>query len=129
MHLAFAVLLALHGIAHLVGFLVPWRLMTSDEMPYSTTLLGGTVDVGATGIRIAGVGWLLLAAAFLGVAWMVWTGRPGTASWVMGTALVSGVMCVLGWPQSRVGLWVDAAILAAVFVSVRVAAFPLLSSG
>jgi hypothetical protein len=129
MHLAFAVLLAVHGIAHLVGFLVPWRLMTSDEMPYSTTLLGGTVDVGGAGIRIVGLGWLLLAGAFLGGAWMVWVGRPGAAAWVTTTALVSVAMCVLGWPQARVGLWVNAAILGAVFASDRIDGLTLLGPG
>ena len=129
MHLAFAVLLALHGIAHLVGFLVPWRLMASEEMPFSTTLLSGRVDVGEPGIRIVGLGWLLLAAAFLGCAWMVWAGRPGAATWTTTTALVSGAMCVLGWPQARVGLWVNAAIVAAVLVSARVPGLHLAGPG
>lgn len=45
------ILLIGHGLVHLLGFVVPWQLATLEEMPYKTTLLAGTLDVGAVGIR------------------------------------------------------------------------------
>ena len=44
MSLVVAVVLVAHGVAHLIGFVVPWRLMTLPEMPYKTTLFAGRLD-------------------------------------------------------------------------------------
>jgi hypothetical protein len=33
--------LIVHGLIHLIGFVVPWRLATMADMPYDTTVLGG----------------------------------------------------------------------------------------
>ena len=52
MRIALAILMALHGIAHVVGFLAPWQL--TEGMPYKTTVLAGRWDLGATGIRAVG---------------------------------------------------------------------------
>jgi hypothetical protein len=62
---AFSLLLILHGIAHLRGFLVPWRLSARTEMPYTTALLGGTADLGDVGIRIVGLLWFFASIAFV----------------------------------------------------------------
>jgi hypothetical protein len=35
-------------------------------VPYKTTIFGGGVDVGDTGIKIVGILWLLTALAFTG---------------------------------------------------------------
>lgn len=121
----FAVFLALHGLAHLVGFLVPWRLMESDEMPYTTTLLNGTVDVGAVGIRVAGLGWLALGLAFGWSAWGVWSGQGWAGGSVAAVATASAIMCIVGWPQARIGLYVDLAILAALVAASRIDALHL----
>jgi hypothetical protein len=36
MRFALAALLIVHGVAHLVGFVVPWRLVASPEVPCRT---------------------------------------------------------------------------------------------
>jgi hypothetical protein len=41
-----ALVLIVHGVAHLVGFVVPWRLATLPEVPYRSTILGGRLEVG-----------------------------------------------------------------------------------
>src|SRR5947199_17315 len=51
-------LLIAHGIAHVVGFVVPWKILTSKEMPYRTTILASSVDLGETGARLLGRMWL-----------------------------------------------------------------------
>jgi hypothetical protein len=66
-------LLLVHGIAHLPGFLVNWQLRSFPELPFRTTVFGGTLEVSFIGIRAVGIGRLLVPialgfAAALGVA-------------------------------------------------------------
>jgi hypothetical protein len=53
-----------HGLAHLVGFVVPWRLAKMEQVPYKTTALGGSINIGDAGIRVIGILWLAVALAF-----------------------------------------------------------------
>lgn len=62
----------LHGLVHLLWFVVPWRITTVDGLPYSTRVLGQRFDVGDTGIRMVGLLWL---AATLG--WVIAGGGIG----------------------------------------------------
>jgi hypothetical protein len=55
MRFALAALLMAHGVAHLVGFVVPWRLVASQEVAYRTTILASAIDVGDAGIRMLGI--------------------------------------------------------------------------
>ena len=65
MRLILAGLMTLHGIAHLVGFAGAWQLAPAKEIPYKTTVLGGHLQLGDTGIRVMGVLWLFAAVAFV----------------------------------------------------------------
>ena len=112
MRIALSILLLLHGVAHLPGFLVSWRLMKADTVPYGTTIVGGALDVGDGGIRLVGVLWLLVAAACVvaGVA-----GLRGTTGWptlALSAVTFSFLLCIIGWPAARLGLALDAALLA-----------------
>ena len=112
----YALFLILHGFAHLVGFVVPWRLATLNEMPYKTTLLNGRIDVLDVGIKINGIFWLLLAIGFIYYGsnllfqWSVLTFFPTTL------VCVSFLMCVLGWPDAKIGVWVNLAILGVILL-------------
>ena len=122
MRFALAVLMALHGFAHLPGFLVPWRLLRSPETPYATTVLSGRVDLGDLGIRVLGVLWLLTGAAFVGVAYLTWTQGQG---WITRAVAVTGVsllLSVLAWPLSRIGVIVNAFLLLVLLASAWLAA-------
>jgi hypothetical protein len=120
MRFILAALLTVHAVAHLVGFVVPWRLITSAEVPYRTTILAGSIDIGATGARLLGLGWLLVALACAALA----GGVILRASWWHAAALpvvvVSLVMCVLGWPDSRFGIVANVLILALLLGGARV---------
>jgi hypothetical protein len=74
MRFALAALLMAHGVAHLVGFVVPWRLVASQEVAYRTTILASAIDVGDAGIRMLGIVWLLAAAAFVLIGCMLLSG-------------------------------------------------------
>lgn len=112
MHIVLAGLLALHGVAHWVGFVVNWRLTAFEEMPYTTTLLAGRLDVGDVGIRIVGIFWLLTGMAFLVVA----AGALGRKAWwppvALAVTVFSIAMSILGWPDARVGVYLNLGILA-----------------
>jgi hypothetical protein len=121
MRFAFAALLIAHGIAHLVGFAVPWKLLSSAEVPYRTTILGGAIDVGHTGARALGVLWLIAALAFVllaGAALAGWNVR----FWTFATLSLSIALCVAGWPDARIGLGVNAVLLTALLAMPALAA-------
>jgi hypothetical protein len=124
MRIVLIAILVVHAIAHLVGFVVPWRLMTSADVPYRTTILAGAVDVGATGIKVVGVLWLAAALAFLVIA----LGLHGRASWWYPTVLpivaASIALCVLGWPDARFGLVANVVIIALLLIATRMNLFP-----
>jgi hypothetical protein len=102
-----AALLALHGLIHLLGFVVPFRLAEIEGFPYGTTVLGGRVDLGEAGVRVVGVLWLLAAAAFVAAAVGVWLLAPWWWGLALGVTGASLVLCVLGLPQARAGIVVN----------------------
>jgi hypothetical protein len=106
-----ALLLLAHGIAHLVGFAVPWRLTTLPEMPYRTTVLGGALDLGPVGIRMYGVLWLALGVAFAVAAGGLLFSAPWWYRLTLIAAAWSLVMCLAGWPDARIGVAVNLVLL------------------
>lgn len=112
MRIILGIILLVHAVAHVPGFLTNWRLATLEGLPYRTTLVGG-IDVGHAGIRVIGVFWLLTALALgvlaLGVFTQAWWWPP----WLLGIALASLALCILGWPESRMGLGVNLVLLGA----------------
>ena len=111
MRMILAALFIGHGVAHVVGFAVPWKLVTSSEVPYRTTVAGGLVDIGPAGVRLVGLLWLVVAVALVSVAAGVlqhttWWYRESIA-----VLAVSCLLCLLGWPDSRPGLVANALIL------------------
>ena len=104
-------LFILHGFAHLVGFVVPWGLMKSDEMEYKTTLLGGLWDIGDGGIRAVGLIWLAAALAFVLAAIGVFSGASWWVGLSLAVALGSFILSILGWPDSRIGVIVNIVII------------------
>ena len=103
MRFALSALLIAHGVAHLVGFVVPWKLVSTAEVPYRTTILGGMIDVGDAGTRALGVVWLMAALAFVLLAGAVLAGW-NVRLWIFAMLALSIVLCVVGWPEARIGL-------------------------
>jgi hypothetical protein len=124
MRVLLAVALLIHGTAHVVGFVVPWKLIASAEVPYRTTVLAGAVDIGALGVRIVGIAWLGVALLFVALAGSV---IQHTMWWYEGAFLLVGVslaLCVLGLPQSRPGLFANGAIVALLVVGRLLNSYP-----
>jgi hypothetical protein len=114
---AIAVLFALHGVAHTVGFMSAWRLGEFTDAPYSTLVLNGAMDVGDAGIRVVGLAWLVAAAAFLWAGVAVWQGRPSASRTTAVVTAGSLALCFLGLPAAFVGVGLDLGILAALAVA------------
>jgi uncharacterized membrane protein YccF (DUF307 family) len=113
MRIVLALLMAAHGLAHLPGFLVSWRLQTLAELPYRTTIVGTSLDVGEAGIKAVGVVWLAVGVAFVVLAGAT---LARVAYLLVG---VSAVLCFAGWPDARLGLVANAIILLLVAISSR----------
>ena len=109
-----AVVVAGHGLIHLIGFVVPWGLAQVEGFPYRTTALGGAIALGDAGARVIGIAWLACAVAFVVAGLGIWRG----ASWALPLAgllaAASIVLCVLGLPEAVAGIVVNAAIIALV---------------
>ena len=112
-------LLVAHGVAHLVGFVVPWRLIMSAEMPYRTTILQGRVDLADVGIRAYGLVWLALAFGCAVIAIGVLLRSSWWLAALEGLVAVSLVFCVLDWPLTRMGVVANLLILVMAFAAVR----------
>ena len=113
MRIIFAVILIGHGFAHLAGFLLPWRFAGLKDMPYKTTIFAKSVNVGELGIRIIGLLWLIAALAF-GVSAIADLTRASW--WLPVTGIATGfsfILCVVEWPDSRIGVLVNIGITAA----------------
>ncbi len=106
-----ALLFIFHGIAHLVGFVVPWRLTSIEDAPYQTTLFSGQLDVGDIGIRIVGLLWLLGAIAFGVVGILALQERPNWPVFALIVSACSLVLCIIAWPEAQVGVWVNILIV------------------
>jgi hypothetical protein len=111
MRVLLAMLLVVHGAAHLVGFVVPWRLMTSADFLQRSTVLGDIASDGSPGARMLGVIWLLMALTFVGLAAGLLLQVQGIERWTLNAVAASMLLCVLDWPDARYGVAVNVAVL------------------
>ena len=124
MRIALSLLFIVHGIANLPGFLVPWRLAAQAGIPYTTTVLGGTADLGPVGIRIVSILWLLAALAFVGAGAAIFLNDAAWRTLAIAATLASLALTVLGWPQSRIGLALNLLLLAYLFWGAKLGWLP-----
>ncbi len=101
----------LHGLVHLMGFVAYWPLAELAELPYKTTLLDGRLPIGASGMRVYSVLWLVTAVGFVAAA----IGLLSKQSWsvaVLGTAVTLSLLITgLDWNQAWRGAIFSLAIL------------------
>lgn len=114
-----ALALALHGLVHLIGFVVPWRLAQVEGFVYRTTAFGGALELGETVALVIGLAWLAIAVGFVVAAVGVWGARRWAIPLVGVLAAASLVVCVMGLPETVAGIVVNVAILGAVARTVR----------
>jgi len=111
-----ALVLAAHGVAHLVGFLAAFQLGDFAGRAVETKLLWGQIEVSLGTIQVMGVGWLLLAIGFLGVAVALWRSlRHAVAGVALVTAMSLG-LTTLQSPMAVIGLVLNVVILLGVVI-------------
>jgi hypothetical protein len=111
-----AVVLALHGVAHTVGFVATFQLGDYAGKAVDTTLLWGRLDIGLAATQAMGIGWLVLAAAFVASAALVWRGARHSIAILGLVTAVSLVFSVLASPTAIVGVGVNVVILVGLVV-------------
>lgn len=107
------IVVALHGLVHLLGTVAYLRIAEIPELPYKTTLVGGRVEVGDLGMALFGVAWGVVGVAFVALAVASWVGWRGTRAWLAVTAVASLVLTLVDLEVAAVGAVVDVAILVA----------------
>lgn len=104
------VLLFIHAIAHLPGFIVGWDIAPVAELPYRTTIIGG-IDVGATGMRLFGTLWLLLSIAFIVVAAGAWFRVEWWPLVALSAVALSLMLCIAELPNTRFGILANGLVI------------------
>lgn len=102
-----AVLVGIHGLIHLMGFAAYWPIAKINELPYKTSLLAGRLEIGAAGMRIYSLLWLLVTLFFIIAAVALALEKPIWAPLMLGGALLSIVVCILDWEAAFRGALID----------------------
>lgn len=105
----------LHGVVHLMGTASYLKLGTISDMPYKTSILGGRVDLGKTGIGIFGLLFLVSAIGFVVAAIGIWTGWAYWPAVLMAVATFSLVLTLMDWSVAYVGATINLIILLALW--------------
>lgn len=103
-------MLAVHGIAHLVGTTDAFRAINDNT---SLSYLFGRWEITNTLVLgTAATLWAIVATGFAIGVIAVWFDATWRRTTVGGTVVVSTALCVIALPQTFIGLIVDAALLA-----------------
>ena len=114
--LLFAILALLHGLIHLLGFTAYFPLAKIAELPYKTSLLNGKWEIGAGGMRLFSLLWLLAALGFAASAVALFLKQPIWAPVMQVSAAFSLALCIFDWKAAFRGAWIDLVILLVLFV-------------
>lgn len=112
-----AAVLLVHGLVHVIGFLVPWRLTTFPDFAYTTSAAWGTLQLGDAGARLVGLVMLGLSVAFVVAALAVLRRLRWALPLTVVVTLVSLAACMLQSPAAILGVAINLAILAAAGLS------------
>ena len=113
-----AILLLVHGVAHLPGFLVAFGLASFPELPYRTTVFGA-LEVGTSGARAIGVAWLVLSLSFIALAAVMALRLNWTPMMFPAALGISALLCAAEWPEARMGFVANTVIAALLVVAER----------
>lgn len=111
-----ALLLALHGLSHLVGAAIYLRLSRVRGMPYKTTVLGGRAEIGDLGARLLGALYALATCGFVVAALAVLAGAGWWHPLLLCVALLSLVLAVLDADTALLGVVINLLIVAALLL-------------
>ena len=116
------VVLALHGLIHLMGTASYMKLAEVQGLPYKTTVLGGRWDLGTSGIAVYGALWAVAAIGFAVTALAFWFGWGWWQPVLLSVTLFSLLLTALDWNVAFAGVIVNLAILILLGLGPRIAA-------
>jgi hypothetical protein len=111
-----AVVLAAHGLLHLIGTAAYLKLADVQGFPYKTTVLGGRWDLGEAGIGFFGVLWGVAAIGFVLAAIAFLMNLTWWRSVLLWVTLLSLVLTVLDSSDAYAGILVNSVILAVLWL-------------
>ncbi len=106
-----AIILALHGLIHLMGTVTYLQIGTIEGFTYKTTLLNGRWDLGSTGIAIFGALWAVAANGFLVAAVSILVDRDCAQPMLLVMTLFSLTLTALDWSTAFGGTIMNLVIL------------------
>jgi hypothetical protein len=107
------VVLLLHGLIHLMGVAVYWRLAELEGLRYPAALLGGALAAPPAAVQALGGLWLAATVGFAAAAAGLLLGQAWWPALLVGTAGLSLALGALAWPDAWAGVVINALILAA----------------
>jgi hypothetical protein len=111
MRILLSLLLAAHALAHVASFLAYWKWLPGPDSD-RTTVLAGRVDVGVRGMRILGVLWIAAGVLVAVAAVHMFRNTPDAYAITWSAAVFSGIMSILGWPDSQTGAVLNGLVMA-----------------
>jgi hypothetical protein len=111
-----AVVLALHGLIHLIGTAAYLKLADVQGFPYKTTVLGGRWDLGQGGISFFGVLWAVAALGFVVATIAFLINLAWWRSALLWVTLLSLVLTALDWGNAYAGVLINSVILAVLWL-------------
>ena len=103
MYAILALVLLVHGAAHVVAFLAPFGLLRGPA-PARPALFDGRMEIGAVTGKVIGAGWIATAVAFFMASAAVWMHASWWLPYTAGVACVSLVLSALCCPESKAGV-------------------------
>lgn len=114
---AASMFVVVHGLIHLMGFIVYSLGIDTPQMAYKTTLLNGAWNIGAAGIFIYGLLWLLPIAGFGVAAIGMWQQTTWWRPVMLTVSLFSLVLTSLDWQNAYLGTFINLGIIGAVLIT------------
>ncbi|MBA3869288.1 MAG: ABC transporter permease [Anaerolineae bacterium] len=109
--IAIVIILGIHGLIHLMGFVAYWPLKEMPQLAYKTVFLDGRLELGANRTRIYSVLWLLTAIGFVAAAIALIAGWGWGQPLLLAVTLLSLVITALDWTPAFRGAVIDPVIL------------------
>ena len=109
---AFSLVLSLHGLIHLVGFVSAFKLASLPQLTGKTVF-----TLPADAAKPLGLLWLIVGSLFLSAAIIFWLKKEWW--WIIGTAalVLSQALIILYWPEAKFGTAANLIILVGIILA------------
>ena len=114
-----AIVLALHGLIHLMGTFAYLRILEIPSLPYKTIFLGGRIDLGEVGTGVFGALWGVAAIGFVVASIAMLTNRSWWRLVLLAVTLLSLVITILDSSLAFAGVVLNVVILLGLWLEWR----------